>query len=235
MRKNKGQLIENKEFRNRYYVFKDRLHAGKILADMIKNKVSPENAILFAIPSGGVPVGYEIAKALKIPFDLLIVRKIQIPWNTEAGFGSIGPDFEVIIDENLVKKLNLTKEQIEKQIEKTKEVIKKRNDFFRGGKEFPNISNKEVIIVDDGVASGYTMAESLNFVKKKGAKKVILAIPTAPEETIERLLLNTDLLICANIREYYPFAVADAYENWYDLTDTEVIDIIKKAKGGMAV
>jgi len=230
MTKSKGILIEDVNLRNRYFVYNDRFEAGRVIAKMLKEIYLKEKPDLFAIPSGGVPVAYEIAKALHINFDLLIVRKIQIPGNTEAGFGSVGPDFEVIIDEKLVKKLRLTKEVVEKQIDKTKEVLKKRNEIMREGKDFPQVKDKNVIIVDDGLASGYTMTEAIRFMKRKKAKHITIAVPTAPLETVEKILLEADALVCPNIREYYPFAVADAYKNWYDLTDEEVLELINKAK-----
>lgn len=225
----KGALIEDIDLRNKYYVFKDRTYAGKLIANMLKNYIE-KNTIVLAIPSGGVPVGCEIARSYRLPLDLLIVRKIQIPGNTEAGFGSVGPDFEVIIDDHLVKKLKLTKEQIDRQIEVTKETLKKRNEIMREGKDFPDLTNKNVILVDDGLASGYTMKEAVRFVKRKGVSSIVIAVPTAPLDTINKLIYDVDMIVCPNIREYYPFAVADAYEKWHDLTDYEVIDHLKKVR-----
>lgn len=230
----KGKLIEDINLRNKYFVFKDRSDAGKKLAKMMNDHIDQKNTTVLAIPSGGVPVAIEIARTLSLPFDLLIVRKIQLPNNTEAGFGSIGPDFEVIIDEGLVKKLKLKKDEIEKQIEYTKETLKKRNEIMRGGRDFPDISDRNVILVDDGLASGYTMKESVRFVNRKKAKTIIIAVPTAPLDTINKLINDVDMIFCANIREYYPFAVADAYERWHDLTDDEVLCLLKnKELGGV--
>lgn len=223
----KGKLIEDINLRNRFFVFKDRIDAGKWLVKMMNGYIKQINTLVLAIPSGGVPVAYEIAKAFNLPMELLIVRKIQIPGNTEAGFGSIGPDFEIVIDKDLVKRLKLTKEQIEKQIESTKNTLIHRSKILRGDKEFPDLTNKNVILVDDGLAAGYTMKEAVKFVNKKGAESVIISIPTAPLDTINRLINDVDIIFCANIREHYPFAVADAYEKWYDLTDEEVLKYLK--------
>lgn len=219
----KSKLIEDINLRNRYFVFKDRSDAGKWLAKMMEGHFEQKNTIVLAIPSGGVPVAYEISMAYKLPLDLIIVRKIQIPGNTEAGFGSIGPDFDVMIDENLAKRLKLSKEEIEKQIRLTKENLKKRNEIMRSGRAFPDLVNMNVILVDDGLASGYTMKEAVRFVKGKEAKSIIISVPTAPLDTINKLIYDVDMIFCANIREYYPFAVADAYEKWHDLTDEEVL------------
>ncbi len=223
----KGKIFEDVNLRNLYFVFKDRSDAGKRLVKLMKDRIDIKNTYVLAIPSGGVPVAYEIAKAFNLPLELLIVRKIQIPGNTEAGFGSVGPDFEVIIDEGLVKRLKLTQQQIEKQIESTKKTLIHRNKILRDNREFPELLNKNVILVDDGVASGYTMKEAVKFVNKKGPELVIISIPTAPLDTINRLINDVDIIFCANIREQYPFAVADAYQEWYDLTDEEVLRYLK--------
>ncbi len=226
--KSENKITDIERLRNSLYCFKDRSEAGKILADLIRKKrqfESPEIAL--AIPAGGVPVGVEISRELKLPFDVLVVRKIQLPHNTEAGFGAIGPDEEIILNQDLLKKLKLSPSEIEAQIEKTKKIISQRVSLFRGDKPFPDLKDLTVILVDDGLASGYTMRESIKYVKRKKAKEVILAVPTAPLDTILSLIDDVDQIYCPNIREYYPFAVADAYKNWQDLTDDDVIALLK--------
>ncbi len=222
-----GELIEEISLRNKLYVFRDRKEAGRLLAKKLINFKGSESMI-FAIPSGGVPVAAEISRELEIPMDLVIVRKIQIPYNPEAGFGAISPDGEVIFNERLLSQLVLTKDEINNQIKKTKEIIEQRNMLFRHGKPYPPIKDKDVIIVDDGLASGYTMFAAINFIKRKDPKKIIVSVPTASEKTVNFLLNKVDEIICLNIRSGFPFAVADAYINWYDLSDEEVLEILKK-------
>jgi predicted phosphoribosyltransferase len=115
-------------------------------------------------------------------------------------------------------------------VEKTKRIVKERDQIFREGRPFPDLKNKEVIVVDDGLASGYTMYEAVRFIKRRGAVKAIVAVPTAPERTIHMLLPEVDELYCLNIRRTLFFAVADAYKNWYDLSDDEVVYILKRFK-----
>lgn len=211
------------------YVFKDRKEAGRLLAEnLIKYKSS--DSIIFGIPSGGIPVASEIATALNLPMDLIIVRKIQIPYNPEAGFGAMGPDGEIILNEILLDQLRLTEDEIKTQIKKTMDVIKKRNQLFREERPFPSLKGKIVIIVDDGLASGFTMLAAIKFIKTKVPRKIVIAVPTASSRTLEIILPEIDELICLNVKRRFPFAVADAYKNWYDLTDKEVLDIIKKSK-----
>lgn len=228
--KKNTKIIEDSHLRNSLYVFKDRKEAGLYLAELLEKNLPLFNAIILAIPSGGIPVGLEIAKKLKIHMDLIIVRKIQLPGNTEAGFGAMGPDFKAAIDERLVKRLGLTKNEMEEQINKTKDILQKRNELFRKGKPFPEISGKTVILTDDGLASGYTMQEAIKFVKRKGVERVIVAVPTAPEETIYKIIDLVDEIYCPNIRNFYPFAVADAYKKWYDISDEEVVDLLQELK-----
>ena len=222
-----GNLIEEISARDKKYVFKDRSDAGRFLSQKLL-KYKGSDSIILAIPSGGVPVAFEMMQALSLPMDLIIVRKIQIPGNPEAGFGAMNPDGEVILNESLLNQLGLTEEEIMTQIRKTEDIIKKRGHVFRGDKPFPSVENKNVVIVDDGLASGYTMLAAITFIKRRNPLKIIVAVPTASKKTADSMLPEVDELVCLNIRSGYPFAVANAYEYWYDLTDEEVLELLKK-------
>ena len=221
-----GRLFEDRSLRNRSYIFKDRAEAGSLLAQKLSPS-SPADGLVFAVPAGGVSVALEISRKLNLPLDLMIVRKVQIPGNTEAGFGAVGPDGEVIFNQDLLKSLRLTREEIDEQVEKARKNVEARNRIFRGGRIFPEVIDHTAILVDDGLASGYTMAEAVRFLQKRRAKKIIVAVPTAPEETIKRLLPTVDEVYVLNIRTSFPFAVAEAYQNWYDLEDEEVLSLLK--------
>ncbi|MCX7794104.1 MAG: phosphoribosyltransferase family protein [Thermodesulfovibrionales bacterium] len=222
-------LIENISLRDRTGVFEDRKEAGILLSEkLIKYKDS--GAIVFAIPSGGVPVAAEIARSLNLSMELIIVRKIQVPYNPEAGFGSMDPDGNVLLNKELLSHLMLTDEEIEEQIKKTKEVISMRENLFRNARDYPPVKDKIVIIVDDGLASGYTMLSAIRFLKKRGPAKIIIAVPTGLDRTVERIKKEVDEIYCLNVRTGLSFAVADAYRNWYDLSDEEVINILKDLK-----
>ncbi len=224
-----GRLIEEVSLRNKLHVFEDRTEAGSLLAGKLV-QYRDSGGIVLGIPSGGVPVAREIAVTLHLPMDLLIVRKLQIPYNPEAGFGAMGPDGEIILNEGLLAGLGLTEDEIREQSEKTKEVIKRRNRLFRGGRPFPPLKDRSVILVDDGLASGYTMLAAIRFVKIKTPDKIIVAVPTASGRTVELILPEVDELVCLNVRHGISFAVADAYRNWYDLSDEEVLSITSSIK-----
>lgn len=219
------KLSEQKELRDRKHVFKDRQEAGRLLADKLVSCSGPDTLVL-AIPSGGVPVALAIAKKLQTAVDLIIVRKIQIPHNTEAGFGAVSPDATVILNEPLLHTLKLTRAQIDQQKNKALETIKARNRLFRKSRPYPSFHDKTVIIVDDGLASGYTMRAAIRFVKKETPRKIIVAVPTSSEKTAETVAREIDLLLCLNIRSGFPYAVADAYRNWYDLNDDEILSLL---------
>jgi len=222
-----GKLYTEESHTEKVGVFRDREEAGNVLASMMIH-YQDGDALILAIPAGGVPVACQVSRSLHLPFDLLIVRKIQLPHTTEAGFGAVGPDGEVIFNE--VLRATVRKEHIEKQVDKAKKAVRERENLFRGKKPFPSVTGKSIIVVDDGLASGYTMAEAIGFLKKKGAGRITIAVPTAPRSTVEFLLHQVDELYCPNIRSRYPFAVAQAYKYWYDVPNEEVLDLLDKCE-----
>jgi len=221
-----GKLFEDKSLRDKSYVFRDRSEAGSLLAERLLEIPLPE-AIILAIPAGGIPVALEIARKLHLPLDLMIVRKVQIPGNPEAGFGAMGPDGEVIFNEPLLRRLRLTQDDIEKQVARARQIVEERNRVFRGGRPFPDVRDRTTVLVDDGLASGYTMTEAVRFLQKRKAARILIAVSTASEESVNRLSPLVDEIYCLNVRTLYPFAVAEAYENWYDLEDQEVLARMK--------
>lgn len=225
-----AKIIEDPTYRERVFVFRDRHHAGKLLAEKLREYADKGNVILLALPAGGVPVGYAVAKELGIPMDVMVVRKIQIPWNTEAGFGAVTWDGEPVLNEPLVAQLGLTKEVIEESISKTRSIIQERLRKFRGNKTIPDLKDKIVILVDDGLASGFTMLAAARSARRKQPEKIITAVPTASMGAIKLLSPEVDEIVCLNIRSGPVFAVADAYKNWYDLTDKEVTKILESAE-----
>jgi putative phosphoribosyl transferase len=225
-----GRLIEDPALRDKVYVFADRTDAGRQLAARLEayDGVAPH---LFAIPAGGVPVGAELAKSLNLPLDLIIVRKIQLPWTTEAGFGALDPDGQAIFNEDLLARLSLSPREIDTQVAKTLATLKQRESSLRGGRPYPDLTGKVAVVVDDGLASGYTMRAAVRFLRGKGAAEMIVAVPTGSARTVQELLPLVDTLVCLNIRSGWSFAVAEAYENWYDLDEAEVLAILASLRG----
>lgn len=224
--------------------YESRLSAGKILAQfLLKNRkhiskdvnLNSDNYFVYAIPNGGVPVAEGFCSFLKIPYDLLIVRKIKIPYNPEAGFGSITTDGTIILNERLLSQLHLKRDQIEKSISLTKMEIQERLKFYENKKTSQNsykdkIYNKSVFLLDDGLASGYTMLAAVKMIKTYEPHKIIIAVPTAPLHTIRLFDREVDFIECPNVRKTTWFAVADAYKHWYDISESEVKEIIQKSQ-----
>jgi putative phosphoribosyl transferase len=225
-----AKIIEDPAYRERMFVFRDRLQAGKLLAEKLREYSGKENVILLALPAGGVPVGYVVAKELGILMDLMVVRKVQIPWNTEAGFGAVTWDGEAVLNQPLVRQLGLKREVIEESISETRRIIQERLRKFRGDKPMPDLRGKVVILVDDGLASGFTMLAAARSSRRRQPKKTVVAVPTASMGAIKLLTPEVDEIVCLNIRSGPVFAVADAYKNWYDLTDEEVTKILERAE-----
>lgn len=224
-----SNVEDDPKFRERVGVFKDRTNAGKLLADKLSAYTGrSESAIVVAIPSGGVPVGYAVAKQLGILLDVMLVRKIPIPWEPEAGFGSVTFDGSTFLNERLVRSLGLAKGEINKCIQAAKKGLQERTKKFLAIKKeglLTNIPHKVVILVDDGLASGYTMLASVESIKNRKPANVIVAVPTASLMAVHLVSPNVDKLICLNLRSSPYFAVADAYENWYDVTEEEALKL----------
>lgn len=219
-------LIDLPELRERMHVFRDRAHAGKMLADMLKPPHCDPKAIVMAIPAGGIPVGSVVAESLKLQLDVAVVSKITLPWNTEAGYGAVAFDGTVRLNQALLQRLGLTKEEIQKGIEETSIKVSRRVSELRGSWPFPDLESRKVILIDDGLASGFTMMVAIEALRKAGAENIIVAVPTAHLESARKIIKIADGVFCPNLRSGQQFAVASAYEQWSDVTEQEVISIL---------
>lgn len=224
--------------------YKSRIEAGILLLEFIKHEnerlyyfinENKDKCFCFAIPNGGVPVTEGFCSRGNLNYDILIVRKIKIPYNTEAGFGSVTTDGTILINEPLLSRLNLSKQVVIDSIELTKAEIRERLKFYN--KEFSlekfyahHIQKKHIFILDDGLASGFTMLAAINMIQKYNPEKIYIVIPTAPLRTVKKVKTEVDEIYCPNIREVLWFAVADAYKNWYDVPESEVLEIISNSK-----
>ena len=205
-------------------IFKDRIEAGQKLGWQLK-KLDFESPVVLAVPSGGVPVGIEVAKILKCPFDLVIVRKIQFPWTTEAGFGAVALDGTLYLGPDARQ---LPPETVKTQTKKAlKEVKHRGKEFLRRRKEI-DISGKTAILIDDGLAGGSTMLTAVRSIRKKNPAKIVVATPTASGRAVKLLEKEVDYILTLYKHPMHlPFAVASSYRLWHDLTDEEVKKFLK--------
>lgn len=207
-------------------IFKNREKGGQKLAECLQ-ELDLQDLIVLAIPSGGVPVGKKVAENLDAPFDLLIVRKIKHPLNPEAGIGSVTANGEFIFNEKAIATLTWEEKKLERLAEKTYKEVEEREKKFRGDKPQPDLNDKTVILVDDGLASGFTMLAAVESVKNKNPKKIIVAVPTASEGAVELIRKKVDQVISIYTHpKNRLFAVASSYRHWHDLTDDEVLKIL---------
>jgi putative phosphoribosyl transferase len=205
-------------------MFKDRKDAGQKLAAALQ-AYKVEEPLILAIPRGGVELGYEISRALDTDFSLLICRKLPFPHNTESGFGAIAEDGSLYI--NASASSSVSDEEIQQIITEQSLEIKRRIQTLRQGKTLPVIKGRTVILVDDGIAMGSTMHAAVELCKKAKAKKIIVAVPVAGRQTIETFSKMVDKVIV--LESPVPFyAVAQVYENWYDVSDEEVLSFLHK-------
>jgi putative phosphoribosyl transferase len=224
------RLLEDPAMRNREAVFQDRTEAGKRLAAFMQGHLRVKDPLICAIPAGGVPIGFELAAAYHSVMFLGIVRKLKVPWNPEAGFGSVTWDGEVYLNGNLVRALGLSEVDIRRAIQDTQTNIAQRIDAFTKGKTLPALNGKTVVITDDGLASGYTMKAAIESVRKKHPETIIVGVPTGSAGAVAVLSGIADIVVCLNVKDGFPFAVADAYRNWYDLDDQEIMKYIESAE-----
>ncbi len=220
-------VVDDPKLRNKSWIFAGREDAGSHLARMLE-KFRGKDAVVLAIPSGGVPVGLAVASHLELPFDLLIIRKIPIPGNPEAGFGAVSLEGDIFLNESIVRMLRLSKEEIDELAKPVRDELQARNLVFRENRPLPDMKGKTAILVDDGLASGYTMMTAARMVRRREPSQIVVAIPTASLSTVELLAPVVDMIVCPNIRSGYSFAVADAYEDWYDLSREEVVGLLRK-------
>ncbi len=214
------KLVESEELRDRVRVFHNRVDAGMRLSRLLE-KHRDSDALLMAIPAGGVPVAAEIARELKLPLDVVTVSKITPSWNTEVGYGAVAFDGTVWYDREMADQMRLSESEIRSGIQRATEKVKRREKLFRDDRPMPELSGKMVIVVDDGLASGVTMTVAVEALKGTGAQKIMVAVPTAHAEAIERLAGKVDAVYCPNVRSGWQFAVAEAYERWTDVGEQE--------------
>jgi predicted phosphoribosyltransferase len=190
---------------------------------------SDSDAIVMAVPAGGVPVAKVLAEQLYLSMDIAVVSKITLPWNTEVGYGAVAFDGTVRLNMDLVARLGLSDEEIQQGISKTSAKVARRVKHLRGKQSLPDLSASQIILVDDGLASGFTMQVAVEALQKAGTHSITVAVPTGHQRSVGRIAGEVNTLYCANIRGGYHFAVADAYLRWSDVGEKEVVSLLAGA------
>lgn len=209
--------------------FKNRAYAGQKLSKILGKYQKAANTIVIALPRGGVAVGFEVAKALNLPMDIVVPRKIGAPGNPEFAIGAITESGEGIFDEATIAAYGITKSYLDHEMEKEKIEAERRLKLYRGSRPPLNLKNKTVIIVDDGLATGLTMRAAIKTVKKMDAAKIIVAIPVTPPDTAELIKKEVDEIIYLDAPPFFG-AVGAFYDEFPQTHDEEVIDLLKKSE-----
>ena len=220
-------IHELREMRDRTRVFRDRRHAGEVLARMLVGKL-PHDSVILAIPAGGVPVAAAIAEALGLPLDVAVASKVTPSWNSEVGYGAVAFDGRVRIDERRRAALGVDEAEEGQDVGRAMEKVRRRAMLLRrsGGPLVP--PGGTAVLVDDGLASGVTLETAVEAVRAGGAGRIVVAVPTGHEDAVGRMTSRLDEIHCANVRGGRTFAVADAYRDWSDLDDAAVVEILDR-------
>jgi putative phosphoribosyl transferase len=209
-------------------LFYDRTDAGRRLAKLLKRKIQGL-CIVLAIPRGGVVVGYEVAKELGCPLDVVISRKVGAPAQPELAVGAVAEDGAVFVDEEIARLVGVSRDYVERRAREELREVRRRAEEYRGGREMPDLSGKTVILVDDGLATGLTMMAAVHMARNKGAEKVVVAVPVSPPETVAKLRRHADEVICLETPTNF-YAIGQFYDRFDQLTDEETNSILRKSR-----
>ncbi|MCW3097681.1 MAG: phosphoribosyltransferase [Chthonomonadaceae bacterium] len=213
-------------------IFEDRTDAGRFLAGKL-TVYKQEDPIVLALPRGGVVVGYEIARALNAPLDVIVARKLGAPGHEELGIGAIAPGDVRVLDERTIHWLGITDEQLQRVIAKETLEMNRRLRLYRGDRPLPEVRDKTVILVDDGLATGVTAQAAILSLRRQQPRRLIVAIPVCAPETAERLRTEVDELTCLSTPAEFR-AVGLWYRRFEQTTDQEVIDLLARANQEVA-
>lgn len=209
-------------------LFYDRKDAGERLAKQLQGYAKRSDAIVLALPRGGVPVAFEVAKALQLPLDVFLVRKLGTPGQEELAMGAIASDNIEVLNEDIIQQLRIPREMIDRVKAEQEAVLEERNRRYRGDRPAPKIKDQTVILIDDGIATGATIRVAIKAIKKLGCRHLIVAVPVAPESTIQQLRNEVDEIYCLETPEPF-FAIGNWYENFSQTSDEEVQSLLSKA------
>ncbi|MCF4967218.1 phosphoribosyltransferase [Nostoc sp. CMAA1605] len=209
-------------------LFKDRKAAGQVLASKLLDYANCPDVLVLALPRGGVPVAFEVAQALKVPLDVLVVRKLGVPDNPELAMGAIASGGVRIINQQVIDDIKITNEIIARVAAQEQRELERRESIYRGEEPFPELTGRKVILVDDGLATGATMWAAVIAVRQKSPQEIVIAVPVAAPETYQQLLPKVEKIVCISTPSKF-YSVGMWYEDFPQTTDAEVHELLKKS------
>ncbi len=208
--------------------FEDRVEAGRVLADELNRRRIDGNAVVLALTRGGVPVGFEVADRLRLPLDVIVARKIGVPWQPELAMGAIAGSVEVL-DTPMIRQLEIGDEDVESIIARERTEMERREQVFREGKPAAGIEGRTAVIVDDGLATGSTMLAADRYARTLRPSKIVIAVPVGSRDACSRLGKEGDILVCLATPELF-FAVGEWYRDFQQVSDDEVRRLLAESR-----
>lgn len=211
-------------------LFRDRIDAGRQLAAALRRYANDPTVIVLALPRGGVPIGYEVARELAAPLDVFLVRKLGVPGREELAMGAIASGGVRVVNREVVRELGLTDADLDAVAAEEAEELRRREGAYRDGRPAPDLRGKTVILVDDGLATGSTMRAAVAAVRRLGPAKVVVAVPVGAADTCREFRRLADDVVCLRTPEPF-FAVGGWYHDFSQTTDEEVRDLLARSAG----
>jgi putative phosphoribosyl transferase len=208
-------------------MFRDRREAGRFLADLLAEYDGREDVIVLALPRGGVPVGYEVARKLGAPLDVFVVRKLGAPGQPEFALGAIASGGVRVVNRDAIQALGIADRLVEEIARREQEELSRRERLYRGNRPAPNLTGKTVILVDDGLATGSTMRSAAAAIKQQSPSRLVVAVPVAARSTCDELAQDVDQVVCA-VTPFPFFAVGQWYSDFSETSDDEVRDLLER-------
>ncbi len=208
--------------------FTDRREAGQQLAQELSDYADRENLVVLGLPRGGVPVAFEVAKALQAPLDVFVVRKLGVPGNPELAMGAIASGGVRVLNEDVVRTMSIPDREIERVTNEERQKLKEREEIYRGARPGVDLQGKTVVLVDDGLATGATMRAAVSALREHDPERIVVAVPTAPPETCSEFEDVVDEIVCLTTPRPF-FGVGGAYRDFSQTTNEEVRDLLERA------
>jgi putative phosphoribosyl transferase len=209
--------------------FRDRTEAGRVLAAKLAIYAGRPDVLVLALPRGGVVVGFEVAQALHAPLDVFVVRKLGVPGHEELAMGAIAPGKVRVIDERIVRTLDISERTLEAVAETEEQELERRERTYRGDRPKPEFKGRTVILVDDGLATGSTMRAAIAALRKENPARIVVGVPIAASSTCQEFRAEVDEIVCAKSPEPF-YAIGQWYESFSQLTDAEVHALLEAAR-----
>ncbi len=208
--------------------FSNRTEAGQMLAQKLTAYTDCKDGLVMALPRGGVPVAYEVAKALNLPLDICIVRKLGVPGHKELAMGAIASGGVRVLNYDVLGRLNISNQTIDEVTAKELRELQRRDRVYRGDRLPPNVRNHTIILIDDGIATGSTIRAAITIIRQQQPRRIIVATPVAPQVVCEELQGLVDEVVCLSMPEPF-YAIGLWYENFTQTTDAEVWKLLDKS------